>query len=142
MKQDPALIKKLETIMAKARQSLILAKEHHAKGLGDEAASKAYYAVFHAIQAALLTKGLAFSKHSGVKEGFNREFIHAGTFPKEFHSIIERLFRDRNIGDYSYDKSVDAEESARDVRDAEKMIKAVADHLKNLYQHDFWGAER
>lgn len=133
MKKDPALITKLETIMAKARQSLVLAKEHHAEGLSDEAASKSYYAVFHAVQAALLTKGLAFSKHSGVKEGFNREFIHAGTFPKEFHSIIERLFRDRNIGDYSYDKTIDAEESERDVRDAEKIIKAIADHLKNLY---------
>jgi uncharacterized protein (UPF0332 family) len=138
MKNDPALIKKLEAVMAKARTSLVLAKEHHTKGLSDEAASRAYYAVFHAVQAALLTKGLAFSKHSGVKEGFNREFIHAGTFPKEFHAIMERLFRDRNIGDYSYDKSVDAEESERDIRDAEKVIQAIAAHLQSLYQNNFW----
>lgn len=137
MNNDPALIKKLGTMMAKARKSFVLAQEHHAKGLYDEAASRAYYAVFHAMQAVLLTKELAFSKHSGVKEGFNREFIHAGTFPKEFHAIMERLFRDRNIGDYSYDKSVDAEESERDIRDAEKVLKAIAGHLKSLYQQDF-----
>ena len=137
MKKDSALIKKLETIMTKACKSLALAQEHHAKGLSDEAASRAYYAVFHAVQAALLTKGLAFSKHSGVKEGFNQEFIRSGTFPKEFHTMIERLFMDRNIGDYSYDKTVEAEESERDIQDAEKIIKAIADHLKNLYQHNF-----
>lgn len=137
MKKDPALIKKLETIMAKASKSLVLAKEHHAKGLGDEAASRAYYAVFHAVQAALLTKGLAFSKHSGVKEGFNKEFIHTQIFPREFHTIVERLFRDRNIGDYSYDKSVDTEESERNIQDAEKMIRAIADYLKDLYQQEF-----
>lgn len=137
MSSDPALIKKLKTIMAKARRSMALAEKHHTEGLGDEAASRAYYAVFHAVQAVLLTKGLAFSKHSGVKEGFNREFVYTGVFPKEFHTMMERLFRDRNIGDYSYDKTVDTEASERDIRDAETMIAAIANYLKNLYQHDF-----
>ena len=40
--------------------------------------------------------------------------------------MMERLFRDRNIGDYSYDKTVDTEESERDIRDAETMIAAIA----------------
>ncbi len=106
MKPDPKLTKKLREIMNKSRRSLEDAILLNKKGSYDSAASLAYYAVFHAIQALLLTKGLAFSKHSQVKGAFNKNFIHTGILPKNFTRIIERLFKDRHIGDYAYGEHI------------------------------------
>jgi len=64
--------------------------------------SKAYYAVFHIMQAALLLKGLTYSKHSGVISGFSKEFIKPDIFPKEFSKKIRSLYKGREISDYNY----------------------------------------
>ena len=82
MSSDPALIKKLKTIMAKARRSMSLAKKHHTEGLGDEAASRAYYAVFHAVQAVLLTKRKAWRSPS-IQES-KRDLIENSSIPAYF----------------------------------------------------------
>ncbi len=56
---------------------------------------------YNAIEAMLLTKQLSFSKHAGVIAAFNQHFIKPGVFPKEFSKMLERLFRNRQTGDYA-----------------------------------------
>jgi len=63
--------------------------------------SRAYYAVFHIMQAALLTKNLTYKKHSGVISAFSKQFIKTGIFPKEFARYIKSLRSDRETSDYS-----------------------------------------
>jgi uncharacterized protein (UPF0332 family) len=99
-----------------------------ARAPGD-AASRAYYAAFHAVSAALLARGQAFSSHAQVLGAFNRDFVHAGTFPREFTAILARLFEDRQTGDYDATTSLDAGEAERDVQDAQRIVDAVAAHL-------------
>jgi len=70
-------------IITKAESSLDVAKRNFQEGYYDFASSRAYYAVFYAIQAALLTKGLSFSKHSSTIGAFNKHFVKTGIFPKE-----------------------------------------------------------
>jgi uncharacterized protein (UPF0332 family) len=43
-------------------------------------------------------QGQAFSSHAHVLGAFNRDFVHAGTFPREFAAILARLFEDRQTG--------------------------------------------
>lgn len=83
MTAQEALGQQLRAMIEKAQRSLRAAEEHLAKGDHDFASSKAYYAVFHLMQAALLTKGKTFSKHAGVISGFSEQFIRPGTFPPE-----------------------------------------------------------
>jgi hypothetical protein len=45
-------------MMKKATDTLEVAKRLHSYGCYNDAASRAYYALFHALQAALLTKGV------------------------------------------------------------------------------------
>lgn len=129
MRKDTELAKKLQKIMVKSKRCLIIAKQHHTQGNYEESASKAYYAIFHALQAALLSRGLSFSKHSGVKGAFNKEFIHKGTFPKVFSKNIERIFEDRQIGDYGYEETISKRDSEQDVADAETIVNAIGEYL-------------
>ncbi|HHT9135529.1 MAG TPA: HEPN domain-containing protein [Candidatus Avalokitesvara rifleensis] len=129
MKKDVELARKLQKIMAKSKKCLETAKQHHEQDNYDETASRAYYAVFHSLQASLLTLGLSSSKHSGVKGSFNKEFIHKGIFPKEFSQKIERLFRDRQVGDYGYEETLSKKDSEQDIADAETVVSAIKKYL-------------
>ncbi len=133
----PELIEKLHEVMTKSRRSLDDAVVLNGRGSYDSTALLAYYAVFHAVQALLLTKGMAFSKHAQVKGAFNKEFIHTGIFQKEFTKTIEKLFKDRQIGDYEYGEHIDKENAQKDITDAKTIITAIAEYLKNLYIEDF-----
>src|SRR3989339_511820 len=125
MRKDEELSQQLKVMMGKAKDSLEVAKQLHNQNHYNDAASKAYYAVFHSLQVALLTKGLSFSKHSAVMSAFNKEFIYGGVFAKNFYDKIVRLFHDRQIGDYEYEKYINHESSEADVGDAEAIICAI-----------------
>ena len=131
MKRDAELSKQIKIMMAKAKDSLEVARQLHEQKHYNDAASKAYYAVFHSLQAILLTKELSFSKHSAVMSAFNKEFIYSGDFAKDFYTKIIRLFKDRQIGDYEYTKEIDRESSETDVADTEMIINAIEEYLKN-----------
>jgi len=128
---DKELLKnKLEAMVDKSQRAICAAKTHLAEGDYDFASSRAYYAVFYLLQAVLLIKDLTFSKHSAVISTFNRHFVKTGVFPKEFGQKIDRLFRDRQIGDYDYEVVISDEESQEDVIDAEKIAKSLEEWLK------------
>ncbi len=84
MKKDSELARKLNVIMTKSKDTLKIAKQLNEQEYYDDSVSKAYYEVFHSLQAILLTIGLSFSKHSGIIGAFNKEFIHKEYFPKIF----------------------------------------------------------
>ena len=62
MRKDAELSQQLKVMMGKAKDSLEVAEQLHKQKHYNDAASKAYYAVFHSLQASLLIKGLSFSK--------------------------------------------------------------------------------
>ena len=115
------LIQVAERKLASARHSL-------AGGFYDDAASRAYYSAFHAISAALAAKGLAFSSHSQTLGAFNREFILTGEFPSVRFRDIQRLFDDRQTGDYGV-LTIDEEGAKRDIEIAATLLDACKAYL-------------
>jgi uncharacterized protein (UPF0332 family) len=127
---DPELVAQLRQICGKADRALAAASEHIEAGDYDFAVSRAYYAVFYSLEAALLTRGLVFPKHSGVIAGFNQHFVRAGVFPREFSKMIASLFRERQIGDYEFDVSVSREDAIQGMRDAQTLVAAAREYLE------------
>ena len=121
----------LQSMIEKGRRTLRAAQDHLNKQDYDFASSKAYYAVFHLMQAALLTKEKTYSKHAGVISGFSEHFVKTGLFPSDFGSAIERLRKDRELGDYGYQLSVEPEDSARDVKMAQEIVEAISAYLNS-----------
>ncbi|NVM01277.1 MAG: HEPN domain-containing protein [Candidatus Helarchaeota archaeon] len=64
------------------------------------AVNRIYYAMFYSINALLLLKGLSSSKHSGVRNLFNKEFVNTGIVNKEFGRFYNTIFEYRQKGDY------------------------------------------
>lgn len=64
------------------------------------AVSRLYYACFYAVSALLLREGQSSSKHSGVRSMFNRDWIKKGIVPEQMGDLYNRLFDNRQRGDY------------------------------------------
>jgi len=92
---------------------------------GGDASSRAYYAAFHAISAALLSRGETYSRHGQVLGAFNRAFVHTGLLPREFTGLLTRLFENRQSGDYDVLPGVTETEARRDIADAQRIVEAV-----------------
>lgn len=130
MTEQEALRQQLHAMIAKGRRALQAANDHLTRGDHDFASSKAYYAVFHLMQAVLLTRGFTYSKHAGVISGFSEHFIKPGIFPEDFGEAVQRLRKDRELGDYGYQLSVGAEDATRDVQAAVNIVERLAAYLQ------------
>jgi len=64
------------------------------------AVNRMYYAMFYAVVALLKTKGLASSKHSGIRAMFNQHYVKTGAVSKELGRFYGDLFDRRMKGDY------------------------------------------
>lgn len=112
----------LMDMMAKADQKLVSARTSLDAGHYDDAASRAYYGAFHALSAVLAQKGLSFSSHGQTLGAFNREVVKPGLLPPETFTKIQRLFQDRQTGDYDVSKSLDLDTGRRAVEDATWLV--------------------
>jgi len=90
----------VEGLIAKAERSLTAAEKLYGGRYYDFAASRGYYSMFYCAEALLLSKGLRFSKHSGVIAAFGREFVRTQLLPGALHSYILEAFSQRGKGDY------------------------------------------
>jgi uncharacterized protein (UPF0332 family) len=120
----------LVSMVEKGKRALASAEKIFEDGDYDFASSRAYYAVFHFMQAALFTKELVFSKHSANITEFSKIFVKNGIFPKEFGEYVQRLFSERQIGDYSYSQKIDIEEAEDNLRIAREVCEEIEDYLK------------
>lgn len=86
-------------LIGRARENLAAAQLLTQNDLNDDAASRAYYAVFHAAEAFLVEEGLSFKKHSAVLSNFTR-LAHEQGFPNELLRAYRDALEIRTVGDY------------------------------------------
>lgn len=120
--QVDALLKHADEKLRAARVLL------DAEAPGD-AASRAYYAAFHAVTAALLSIGESYSSHGQMLGAFNRRFVHTGLVPKDFTTLLNRLFEDRQTGDYDLAIGVSHDEAQQDLEHAAVIVATIRRHL-------------
>jgi uncharacterized protein (UPF0332 family) len=112
----------------------ILMAEHAGRG----AVNRAYYAMFYAVLAVLVTKGLGSSKHSGTISLFDREFVKPGDLPKELSRSLHMAFERRQQADYGELIPLDEPAATRVTEEAEIFVQKVRDYLtaKGLLSSD------
>jgi uncharacterized protein (UPF0332 family) len=98
MKQE--IVDLVKYRLEKAKNTLSDAKIYIDKASLDSTVNRIYYAMFYAVNALLLTKGLSSSKHSGIRALLNREFVNKGLVEKEMGKFYSDMFDNRQEGDY------------------------------------------
>jgi uncharacterized protein (UPF0332 family) len=95
--------------------------------------SKAYYSLFQAARAALVTLDLDSRKHSGVISMFNIKFVKTGVFPKEYRKIIANSQDLRLASDYDDFYLASKRDAEKTLDDARLVIKGIEDYLNSFY---------
>ena len=121
----------IENLMSAAEDSIAGARVLHESGLFGFSVSRAYYAMFYSASAALLIRGLTFSRHSGVISAFGHHFASAGILPRELHTTFSEAQKLRHLGDYGLEPF--AESTATDqLENARRFVDAVRGYLEEV----------
>ncbi|MBI4517320.1 MAG: HEPN domain-containing protein [Deltaproteobacteria bacterium] len=118
------------SLIQRARRSLRSARNLLEDGDHDFAMSRAYYAMFYAATAALLSRNITRAKHSGVIGAFGQHLVKAGTFTPAHQRMLQAAFSDRTAGDYAgvFPTRDDVE---RRIEEATQFVGAVEQFLRN-----------
>lgn len=117
--------------LAKSGEKLRVAQGLLQRGEYEDAVSRAYYSVFHAAQAVLLTEGLSASTHQGLVNLFGLHMVKTGKFANKFGKYLSNLKDDRENSDYEIFSGVDPETAKLAVKEAEEFLAAAEQYLKN-----------
>jgi uncharacterized protein (UPF0332 family) len=94
-------ISRIEQLMVLAEQALSTAQVNLDMGDSRATVNRAYYAIFYAASAMLLTKGLERRRHSGVISAFREHFVKPGLIEVEYSSFYGEAPVIREDADYA-----------------------------------------
>ena len=92
--------------------------------------NRAYYAMFYAALALLVTTDSHSSKHSGVIALFDKEFVKNNIVSKELGKMLHEAFESRQDGDYKDYSKIDRKKAAEVLESADKFVEAIKEKLK------------
>lgn len=87
--------------------------------------NRAYYAIFHAINAVHALKGDAYKRHRDAIGEFNKHYVKTEIFPRDIGRKIGEAEEIRHASDYDDFYIASREESERQVAVAEEFIQLV-----------------
>lgn len=96
----------------------------------DAAASRAYYAAFHAVSALFAAEGRSFSKHSGLESAVHKDLVRTDRWSAELGAAYSELSVLRKTGDYGGPTHVQTDEAVEAVAKARGVLDAVKSVLK------------
>ncbi|MCL4515571.1 MAG: HEPN domain-containing protein [Firmicutes bacterium] len=123
---DQALIDNIKANVKLSKENLEEARVLLEQELWRGCISRAYYAMFHLAQAALLTKGIERTKHSATISAFGELFAKPGLIDRSFHKDLQFVFEQRQDADYDTLSSFDKELAT----DVFNRARKFASHLE------------
>jgi len=118
-------------LLAKPDRSLGAAEELLNTDYPEFAVSRAYYAMLYCAEALLLSRNLAFAKHSAVISAFGKEFIKTGQLPEELHASFIQAFKERQKADYEAGIEPTREKAEQILEKAQRFYQRVKSFLEN-----------
>lgn len=128
---DELTKKLIEGYLEKSKKKLEVANKLLADGFYDDAISRAYYAVFHAAQAALLIEGATAETHKGVVMLFGLLLVKTGKIDKKYGRFLSNLKDDRETGDYEVMSWMDEEDAQNAATEAEEFIRTIEKFIED-----------
>jgi len=123
--RDEATDRAVRYWMDRARECLAAAEDESRAGRFAFAVNRCYYAAFYAASATLLARGRRFVKHSGVRAAVHRDLVKPRLLPEDLGKVYDRLFHDRQQGDYVEFVSFEAEEVRTTIVESSGLVRAL-----------------
>lgn len=128
-------ISRIRQLIALAEQALNTAQVNLDVGDFRAAVNRAYYAIFYAASAMLLTQGIERRKHSGVISAFREHFVKPGLVEAEYSSVYGETLVVREDADYAVEIPIDSDMAETAVHQARHFVQRMREYL---VEKGFW----
>ncbi|HRV94436.1 MAG TPA: HEPN domain-containing protein [Anaerolineae bacterium] len=118
--------------LTRADERLEAAKLLLNEQLLDDAVSRAYYAMFSAAKAALISIGVETKSHTGLRNQFGRHFVQTGLLDARLAKVLATAFEVRVNSDYSISGWASQPEAETVIADAEQFVAEIKKFLSKL----------
>jgi uncharacterized protein len=98
----------------------------------ESAASRAYYAAFHALTALFALPGQSFKKHAALRAALHKDLIKSSESPMERGKDYDLLTELRETSDYAEVARVAEQDARRAVEAAQRIVAACEQELSTL----------
>lgn len=112
---------RIQTAKESLKSAKILLAAEEYKGSNN----RAYYAIFHAINAVHALNGKSFKRHKDAIGNFNKDYVKTEIFPREIGRKIGEAEEIRHASDYDDFYIAIREETERQVMVAEEFLRLV-----------------
>ncbi|MCX7794247.1 MAG: HEPN domain-containing protein [Thermodesulfovibrionales bacterium] len=127
---EQAIRELIKGYLEKAEKKLAVAKKLFLSEDYEDAVSRAYYAVYHAAQALLLSEGQRAETHKGVVTLFGLLFVKTGKFDRNLGKYLANLKDDRESGDYEVFSYTDRETAETAIAEATEFLRKSREYLE------------
>jgi uncharacterized protein (UPF0332 family) len=93
--------------------------------------SRAYYAMYHAAKAALLSINVDAFTHQGVNIQFSKHFVKTEIFDRNFSKVFSKMLDTRQKADYEIGFSADESDAQHAIEEAEYFYNEILKYLEN-----------
>jgi len=115
----------VQASLGRAEKALKSAKLLEENGELEDAASRAYYAMFHATRALLFSNGVNAKTHKGAISLFGEKIVKQGIMSEEYADMLRKAFDLRQKSDYEIFAETSVELVKEVVKNAEQFIGRV-----------------
>jgi len=129
---DKATDALLKGYLAKADEKLRAASSLLRQRYYPDAVSRAYYAVFHAAQAALLREGEQATTHRGLVTLFGLLLVKTGKIEARYGRFLSNLKDDREQSDYEVFAQIDRSIALRAIREARAFVQRIRRLVRSI----------
>ena len=129
----------LEGYLDKAKEKLRVAEKLFEDEDYEDAVSRAYYSVYHAVQAVLLTEGLTTNSHQGLLNLFGLYMVKTGKFEKKFAKYLSNLKNEREQSDYAVFSIVEVQTAECAIKEAREFIEEAEKYVRGFLKDQLNG---
>ncbi|MBC8496236.1 MAG: HEPN domain-containing protein [Anaerolineales bacterium] len=119
----------VQGLLEKSKESIDAAKLLKGESYYSFSASRAYYAMFYAAEALLLTLGYSFSSHAAVIAAFGHEFVKTQKLDPKYHRYLLDAQDLRNVGDYDIGHGITKDQAELLLLWADDFLAATEKYL-------------
>jgi uncharacterized protein len=92
----------------------------------DSCASRAYFAMFYAAQACLMSDIGSIPARQSIRSAFLQRFIDTGRLPQRAGDALRQAADLQELGDYAHDFAIDRESAERTLQESEAFVNSLA----------------
>ena len=110
-----------------AASRLLLQSKHYRACI-----SRAYYSMYYATQALLITRDIGSRTHKGVLQQFSQSFVQSGDLPVSMAQNLKRNYGLRQLGDYEADVALTEELATQALEASIEFVEQVRNYLRSI----------